>query len=369
MGSSNVKKGYGFTGKSKLETAYNEHNNTKPLDDTNISLNPKKPSSKISVGKNKLGQVVDPIYDYTIYVNEIDKLINDMNKSINYINEDNDSYFNRTVHSYNRFKMPSLNEAFTKGFAHVFITRPNCNTSALVDNVGIFKQAFDRNPRLVWQLQKGKYNQFMYALSNKVISFSPNDEYIGTEVYGKTWGGYRTTIGRTNVESKSASELSITFKDDRDLNAYTIIKLWCEYISGVYSGIYEPAKKNIEDKVLDYASSIYYFITAEDGETILFWSKYYGTFPSTVPTTQYAWSAGNNIDNTSVNLDVKFNYSFKEDCNPETIREFNYCNDTYRNGSESYAPIYDKSYGHTGDTWKSWPYIIRKNNRFLLKFF
>ena len=57
MGSSNVKKGYGFTGKSKLEIAYKEHNNTKPLDDTNISLNPKKPSSKISVGKNKLGQV------------------------------------------------------------------------------------------------------------------------------------------------------------------------------------------------------------------------------------------------------------------------------------------------------------------------
>lgn len=371
MGSSDNKTGYGFTYDKKLDLAYNEHNKTVPLSISDISINSKKSYSSINANDNKLGKVVDPIYDYTIYVGEINNLINDMNKSINYINEDNDSYFNRTVDSYNRFKMPSLNDAFTRGFAHVFITRPNCNTAALINNVGMFKQAYDRNPRLVWQLQKGTYHQFMYSLSNKVISFSPNDEYIETEVYGKTWRGYRTTIGRTNVGSKSASELNITFRDDRDLNAYTIIKLWCEYINGVYTGIYEPLQENIINKVLDYASSIYYFITAEDGETILFWSKYYGTFPSTVPTTQYAWSAGNVIDSTSVNLDVKFNYSFKEDCNPETIREFNYCNDKYYNsgGPPAYAPIYDKSYGHTGNTWKSWPFIEWKNNRFLLKFY
>ena len=53
-------------------------------------------------------------YDYAIYVGEIDNLINNMNKSINYNNETTDAYFNRTVGYYNRFKMPSLNEAFTK---------------------------------------------------------------------------------------------------------------------------------------------------------------------------------------------------------------------------------------------------------------
>lgn len=368
MASYNDKKDYKFDTSTKLAKAYTEHNQTKPLDYSKVSGNPGKSSKNRA--ENKLGEVVDPIYDYTIYVGEINDLIGDMNKSINYMNETTDAYLNRTANYYNRFKMPSLNEAFTKGFAHVFITRPNCNTSALVNKVGMFKQAFERNKHLVWQLQKGTYHQFMHTLSNKVISFSPNDEYIGTEVYGKTWGGYRTTIGRTNVESKSASELNITFRDDRDLNVYTIIKLWCEYISGVYRGEYSPKKENIENKVLDYASSIYYVITAEDGETILFWSKYYGTFPSTVPTTQYAWAAGNIIDSSSVNIDVRFNYSFKEDCNPETIREFNYCNDNYYfNPPKSFTPIYNSSYGHTGDTWQRRPYIIHEDNRFKLKFF
>ena len=373
MGSS-ANDGYKFDTSTKLANAYAEHNQTKPLNYSDVSGNPGK-SSKNRVS-NKLGEVVDPIYDYVIYVDEINKLINNMNKSINYNNETTDAYFNRTVGYYNRFKMPSLNEAFTKGFAHVFITRPNCNIKAgkpdgLTESVGMFKQAWDRNEHLVYQLQKGMYHQFMYSLSNKVISFSPNDEYIGTETYGKTWGGYRTTIGRTNVESKSASELNITFKDDRDLNVYTIIKLWCEYISGVYRGEYEPDINNIYNKILDYASSIYYIITAEDGETIIFWSKYYGTFPSTVPTTQFAWAAGNVIDSSSVNIDVKFNYSFKEDCNPETIREFNYCNGNnyYNNKPTSFTSIYNENYGHTGDTWQRRPYIIREDNRFKLKFF
>lgn len=371
MGSSNDT-GYKFDTSTKLANAYVEHNQTRPLDYSDINLSSDKSSNNRVV--NKLGKVVDPIYDYTIYVGEISNLINDMNRSVNYINETSDAYFNRTVGYYNRFKMPSLNEAFTKGFAHVFITRPNCNirsdTTDLTSTVGIFKQAWDRNKNLVWQLQKGSYHQFMHSLSNKVISFSPNDEYIGTETYGKTWGGYRTTIGRTNVESKSASELNVTFKDDRDLNVYTIIKLWCEYISGVYRGEYEPTDENICNKILDYASSIYYIITAEDGETILFWSKYYGTFPSTVPTTQFAWAAGNVIDSTSVNIDVKFNYSFKEDCNPETIREFNYCNgDYYFNNPKSFTPIYNTDYGHVGDTWQRRPYIIHDDNRFKLKFF
>ena len=272
MGSSANNANTGYT--TKLAKAYAEHNQTKPLNYSDVSGNPGKSSeSRVS---NKLGKVVDPIYDYVIYVDDINKLINNMNKSINYNNETTDAYFDRTVGYYNRFKMPSLNEAFTKGFAHVFITRPDCNicqTQDLTSTVGMFKQAWDRNNNLIYQLQRGQDHQFMHSLSNKVISFSPNDEYIGTETYGKTWGGYRTTIGRTNVESKSASELNITFKDDRDLNVYTIIKLWCEYISGVYRGEYEPNINNIYDKILDYASSIYYIITAEDGETIIFWSK------------------------------------------------------------------------------------------------
>ena len=110
-----------------------------------------------------------------------------------------------------------------------------------------------------------------------------NDEYINTDTYGKTYTGYKVTYGKHDVESKTAGTIDINFNDDAGFHIYQLIRLWVKYISGVYRGEFSPRNDDVFNKVLDYTGAIYYIITAEDGETILFWSKYYGVFPSTIP--------------------------------------------------------------------------------------
>ena len=103
-------------------------------------------------------------------------------------------------------------------------------------------------------------------------------------------------------------------------------------------------------------------MTAEDGETILFWSKYYGVYPSTIPSNQYSWSAGTLLSH--ITLDVKFNYSWKEDYNLAAIAEFNYnsrLEDAIQSsdGGNSVAmvPTYNKNLGTAGRTWVGAPFI------------
>lgn len=277
--------------------------------------------------------------------------------------------FSKYTKSYNRFKLPTLNDAFQKGFAHVFFTRPDCNIldeRSLTLNSAFsadpeFNYAWLNNSDLVKELSlaSNQTHEFMLSLSNKAASFSLSDEYIETDVYGKSYKGWQVAYGRNNVESKTAKEFDVEYNDDRTLHMYILHKLWVDYISEVYQGRKAPKEKSIRDKILDYASSCYYIVTAEDGETIIFWSKYYGVFPTTVPSTHLAYAQGSTIEPPKMHISYKF--SFKEDMNPEALVEFNmnakvedYIND---NGKMKYVPIYDPKLGHVGTTWVGAPYI------------
>lgn len=264
---------------------------------------------------------------------------------------------------YNRFKLPTLNDALQKGYAHVFFTRPDCNIlndlgtglNPSYDDDSEFSYVWKNSPDVIKQLSlaNGQSHQFMLSLSNKAASFSTSDESIEASTYGTSFKGWKIAYGRNNVESKTAGNFNISYNDDRTLHIYQIHRLWVDYISEVYVGSKAPREEYIKDKCLDYASSCYYIITAEDGETIIFWSKYYGVFPTTIPSNSFSWAYGSLIENQK--YDVNYQYSFKEDMNPAALTEFN-MNANIGN-SMSYVPIYDKKLGHAGTTWVGAPYI------------
>ena len=271
--------------------------------------------------------------------------------------------FTRYTNYYNRFKLPTANDAFQKGFAHVFFTRPDCNVlnpggTELSSSFAAdpeFYYAWQNNPDLVKQLalDNGQSHHFMLSLSNKAASFSLKDEQINADTYGKTLKGWQIAYGRNNVESKSSDRFTVKFDDDRSLHIYMLHRLWVDYISDVYQGKKAPKPEYIRERMLDYAASCYYIITAEDGETIIFWSKYYGVFPTTIPSTQYGWASENVIRNPE--LDIEYQYSFKEDMNPEALTEFNI--NAGVKGNQTYVPTFDPKLGHSGTTWVGAPYI------------
>ena len=191
-------------------------------------------------------------------------------------------------------------------------------------------------------------------LSNAAKSFELSDEYVESDTYGQSLTGYKVAYGKDNVESKTAGKFSINYIDDRDLNIYQTHKLWIDYISDVYRGKVKPRKGYIKEKIIDYATCVYYILCAEDGETILFWSKYYGVFPTNIPSSTLSWSKGNVLGNPE--MSINYSYSFKEDFDPIALAEFNELCAT--KASSSKARInYDGNHASMGSTLVGAPYI------------
>lgn len=293
-------------------------------------------------------------------------IIEKMNDTVNIPNSDEtiNQNFSKMSRYYNRFKMANPNIALQKGYAHVFFVRPSCNVmnisaTGLINELksnDIFHYAWNSSPDLVRELtiKNGYKHDFMLSLSNFSNSFSLNDEFIENNTYGTTFTGYKIAYGKNNVSSKTAGTFTISYSDDRNFHMYQLHRLWVEYINGVYRGSIMPLTYNIFNKILDYTSAVYYILTAEDGETIIFWSKYYGVFPTTIPASQYSWASGNIIIDPSV--DIEYCYSFKDDYNPYIINEFNYNSRVSVNGTK-YIPVFDRQLGHVGTTWVGAPFI------------
>lgn len=303
---------------------------------------------------------------------DLNTIVDRLNKSLNVEvnNEGIERTFSNLTNKYNRFKTPIPNIELRKAFSHVFFTRPACNIltngSSLNDqclNNLTFANAYNSSPDLVKELDisANKKDQFMKSLSNMAKSFSLTAEEIETDTYGRTYTGYKISYGKNNIASKTAGSFQITYDDDRNLHVYRLHKLWVDYINNVYRGEFAPKKSNIFDKILDYVCSVYYIMTAEDGETILFWSKYYGVYPSTIPSDQYSWTSGQLLRPNDIS--VTYQYSFKEDYNPYSLIEFNHNAKVDRNNlGANYVPIYDSKMGTVGTTWVGTPFIEMKRN-------
>lgn len=272
---------------------------------------------------------------------------------------------------YNRFKLPFLTGALSHTMSHVFFTRPDCNlfdgdkltTTANVHPT--ISSVYMRNPFILTGLthntpakisQKGNFN---LLLSNAASSFQLTDEYIDTGESSETLDGHKIPYGKLNTKSKASGTFTVTFDDDRNLSIYQQLKSWVDYISAVYIGEIEPTYPSVINREIDYAANAYYILTAEDGYTILFWSKYYGVFPKTIPSSQYSWNKGSSLSMPS--LQVEFQYAFKEDYILSTIEEFN--TDAIM-GMEStlgdkviYEPIFNTNTNTVGNTWVWLPFI------------
>lgn len=309
------------------------------------------------------------------YNSEILNLVDKARKSVNYpyngFGNTPSSHFAIVTSSYNRFKIPNPNEYLAKSFSHVFFTRPDCNLltdkGKLTSNISdsqLYLYAYNSSPELLQALchngqnSLNKNNHFMMFLSNQASSFSLSDEYINKDSYGKTWVGDKIAYGKHDVESKAAGDFNITYTDDKRLHVYQLHRLWVEYISKVYTGIFNPKLEYQKNRIMDYASSVYYIMTDETGEEIIFWSKYYGVFPTTIPSNQYSWGKGNVLN--SPDIEISYQFSFKEDYNPLTLLEFNgdACVNT-ASGAQSikYEPTFDPTIGSCGTTYVGTPFI------------
>lgn len=305
-------------------------------------------------------------YDYAMnYKN--DGLLKNMEELREHYNFNIQTYkdsYEKVMNRYNRYKLADPNMYLGKGFPHVFFTRPDCNffsdsncnnLQANLKNDANILYAYAHKLDLLRLLTYSSSESWNWLLSNRAISFGTNDEEIQTDTYGKTYHGNTIAYGKSNKASKASGSISIEMMDTRELDVFHEHKLWTDYISNVYHGLWLPKNKYIWGKILDYACACYYIITAEDGETILFWSKYYGCFPVNIPSSSYSWAAGSPIQNQ--NLNITYMYSFKEDFNPVSLIEFNEITGISDMDKITSVSTYNPYLNTSGATWVGSPFI------------
>ena len=271
--------------------------------------------------------------------------------------------------NYNKFKITNANDILAHSFAHVFFVRPDCNIlsspSSLTSKVSGYSEFYYALKqanfllRELTQTEAGYNHEFALYLSNKARSFEVSDEYINSGTYGQSLTGFKIPYGKSNVESQAGGKFSIMYHDDRDSHIYHLHKLWTNYISYVYRGKLNPKDKYLVNKVLDYPVCVYYILTAEDGETVIFWSKYWGVFPLDAPSSAFSFNLDNAGGITNPEIKIEYQYAWKEDFNPLSLIEFN--THTRKLGFK-YVPSYQASKLGTGYTWAGPPFIETMNN-------
>jgi hypothetical protein len=198
-------------------------------------------------------------------------------------------------------------------------------------------------------------------LSNKARTIEISDEELDTAEYGATATGFKMGYGRHNLKSKQLGKVNINYVDDRNLSVFKLHKVWLDYISGCYRGIYTPKDDYFLNHSLDYAAAIYYILTAEDGETIIFWSKFYGVYPLNLPSSTFSKGDDKIIDTPEIS--ISYNYTIKEDLNPIALSELNSESSILQksDGNDYYVKSYDASTG-TSPTWVGVPFVEKVTN-------
>jgi len=237
-------------------------------------------------------------------------------------------------------------DAFTTGFAYIFVTKPMLflypykptgSKITLYEKLAyenmtkdhtfsqfLIDEAMNENDKMLIK-QLSYYTDFnttnfLPIFTNRVKSFQTLDVTMTQTETFDTRHGYRLPLPTHKVESIGSSTTSLVCPETMNLDFVKMMTLWVNYISNVTDGTFHANPSMIKNNVLDYMSSIYYFLLEPDGKTLKFWSKYTGCWPTSIPQSNLSFSRG---DQSTVELDIPFTYASKEDMNPSILEDFN----------------------------------------------
>ena len=223
-------------------------------------------------------------------------------------------------------------------------------------------------------------NPFMTILTNSVRSGldlpgleSENDLETGANVYGT-----KITYRGNSYTSDQDCSFSLEFEDTKYLEVYMLFKIYDEYCrlknlgmleltppSKSDSSSYDSNTMNNDDstwinytrkKILHDQFSIYKFVVAEDGMTIIYWARYVGVFPTGAPRDAFS-----DMDNDGTQkITVSFKAQFVRDMDPIILSDFNRIAMTSYYSSRADLPLFNTDTKTIDGRWSSMPYIVEE---------
>lgn len=296
------------------------------------------------------------------------------------IRKTDDEFF----HKFSRFGYLDPYARVTGTREYVFFTKPDLfllisNGSILSEfcKTSFFINCMKTNKESLLQLQDSATNYkypFMNLLSNaKRSNLELPGISVGNDIETSA-NMYDTKLSYrgTSYSSDENYEFSMEFEDTRNLDVYMLFKAYDEYERRKYYGyydLYDTSKNNGEatryikyavHKIIHDQFSIFKFIVAEDGSTILYYAKLYGVYPKNVPRDAFS--------DMPESGDIRFTINFKaniiEDSDPAIIEDFNTLVN-YKPGTEvkDEMKLYDPSIGAVSGEWANTPYIVMEEGK------
>lgn len=258
--------------------------------------------------------------------------------------------------SFNRYRLITPESLLGKSKGYVFFTRPDLNivTDNLSNAVGLFFfNMASQHSGIIGSLETNtsSSHKFIPLLCNRCTGLELQDETLETKELNETLTGWKLNYGLNLIKSQTSNNLTTSFLEDEQLSIYLLFKIWGEYISAVSRGIMKPSDTYIHTKQLDYASSIYYILTAEDGESVLFWSKYTGCFPTNIPSSNFSDTIDSPIKMPKYS--INWQYAFKKDYDPYSLAEFN----NLTGADFQYQNIYNETTSRSASTIAGAPFV------------
>lgn len=261
-----------------------------------------------------------------------DKWLDAAKKSVGLFDPNDIDLFN----NYYRFGFFNPTGAISQTREFVFFTKPDLyilekdekslypsnNLRPELAKIPFWQELLARYPQVIQNLQ-GSCNArspFNLLLSNQLNSNldipSLSAEVIDTpsNMYGVNFS-YRGSSEASN----DSFEFSLEFKDTRDLPVYMYFRAYEEYETLKHHGVIGPYKKYIENKVIHDQFAIYKFLVAEDMETILYFSKFFGVMPKDLPRDVFSSSTFD----SGLTFSIGFKAAFFEDMDPLIMDDFN----------------------------------------------
>lgn len=293
---------------------------------------------------------------FTSKYNKVDKLVKyEMNMTYGKTQNNTELYFDRLYSVYLDMEMDNLCQ-------YVFMVRPNLN---------IYK---DSNPSKLATLTKSQINAGFYANSapakdqffrymKKTYPYmlqSLTHELAGSHDFipylvGRTESlqipdysvkGYKMNQPYTNYElpyashaldSATGGEFDMTFREDGDLKIHKFFQAWLYYIDGVTRNRFSPKTKYITHNKIDYATSVYCITCKADAETIVYWTKYTGAYPTSVPNSDLSFNLRGSVNNK---VTIPFTYFLQEAMDPYILVDFNKNAHVTKSNSQAFIPVY-----------------------------
>lgn len=271
--------------------------------------------------------------------------------------------FNRFYYVFPDMEMPNDLKSY------VFFTRPEMNL--LTQNSGkTFYISDDNktdaqlqytaamNPEILYMLTEdfSSKHDFIPYLQSRAESLQIPDYEIRTSDFTVPFYSYKFTYPTVTNESVTGGTFDVTFREDDDLRITKLFRFWIYYMDAVAKNKMKPTREHILDNAYDFMTSVYEIVTDPTSEKILFWAKYTGCFPTSVPLSNFSHNLHSTVDNK---VSVQFSYMKVEAMEPAVITDFN---NNSSNQDSSFEDVYDTTYGVTGESLVGNPRIVLASN-------